>query len=190
MSGHIDRRARRTRKALHDALMRLVMRSGYDDLTVQDILDEADVGRSTFYAHFKSKDDLLRSGFDDFRKDLLRVHGAHAPARGERVSLALFAHVAEALPVYRALIGGRGAALADDEFRKVVAELLGTLMIRTAITDNLPPGLWLRFAVDTFLCVLAWGMEQKVYPDPELLDAHFLRLLGAGLNSSSSQAPA
>jgi len=190
MNGHIDRRARRSRKALHEALMRLVLRTDYDSLTVQHILDEADVGRSTFYAHFSSKDDLLRSGFEDFRGDLMGAHGADSARPGERVSLALFAHVGEALPVYRALIGGRGAALADDAFRKMVADLLGSLMIRTALTDNLPPGLRLRFAVDTFLCVLGWGMDQKDYPDPELLDAHFLRLLGAGLNAGAAENPA
>lgn len=54
-----DRRVRRTRAALHRALIELMIERGYDRFTVQDILDRADIGRSTFYAHFRGKDDLL-----------------------------------------------------------------------------------------------------------------------------------
>jgi len=47
----MDRRAVRTRRSLHRALMSLILRKDYEVVTVQDIVDEADVGRSTFYAH-------------------------------------------------------------------------------------------------------------------------------------------
>jgi hypothetical protein len=55
--GKVDRRIRRTQKALHDALISLVFEKNYDSITVQEILDRADVGRATFYAHFESKDE-------------------------------------------------------------------------------------------------------------------------------------
>jgi AcrR family transcriptional regulator len=60
-----DRRVRRTRRALHDALLTLMTEKSYDAVTVQDIIDRADVGRSTFYSHFTDKRDLLDSGFED-----------------------------------------------------------------------------------------------------------------------------
>jgi AcrR family transcriptional regulator len=60
----IDRRVRRTRQRLREALMELALERGYDRVTVQDILDRADVGRSTFYAHYRDKDDLLVSEFE------------------------------------------------------------------------------------------------------------------------------
>jgi AcrR family transcriptional regulator len=50
MEGGMDRRAARTRRALHGALISLILRKGYDAITVQEIIDEADVGRATFYA--------------------------------------------------------------------------------------------------------------------------------------------
>ena len=59
-----DRRVRRTRQLLRDALMELTLERGYDRVTVQDILDRADVGRSTFYAHYRDKDDLLVAEFE------------------------------------------------------------------------------------------------------------------------------
>jgi AcrR family transcriptional regulator len=59
-----DRRVQRTRKQLQDALIALVAEKGYEAVTVQEILDQANVGRSTFYAHFQDKDQLLRSILD------------------------------------------------------------------------------------------------------------------------------
>src|SRR5690242_10979296 len=54
-----DRRVNRTRRALKDALTDLILEKGYERVTVGDVLERADVGRSTFYAHFVDKDDLL-----------------------------------------------------------------------------------------------------------------------------------
>jgi Bacterial regulatory proteins, tetR family len=54
-----DRRVRRTRKLLHDAFLALVIEKRYEKTTIQDILDRADVGRSTFYVHFRDKEALL-----------------------------------------------------------------------------------------------------------------------------------
>ena len=62
-----DRRINRTRKLMHEALMALIVEKGYEAVTVQDILDRADVGRSTFYAHYRDKDQLLLSGFEYLR---------------------------------------------------------------------------------------------------------------------------
>src|SRR5262245_45123225 len=57
----IDRRVARTRAMLHQALLALIMEKGYEAISVADICERADVGRSTFYAHFTGKDDLKRS---------------------------------------------------------------------------------------------------------------------------------
>jgi len=62
-----DRRIRRTCKSLHEALISLLLEKNYDEITVQEILDRTDVGRSTFYAHFEGKDELLVSGIHDLR---------------------------------------------------------------------------------------------------------------------------
>ena len=63
----MDRRTLRTRQALHQALFRLVLERGYDQTSVADIADTANVGRSTFYAHFTDKDDLLAYGIGYLR---------------------------------------------------------------------------------------------------------------------------
>jgi len=57
----------RTRRTLQHALLSLMLKNGYDAVTVEDICAEADIGRSTFYAHFTGKDDLKRSALDEHR---------------------------------------------------------------------------------------------------------------------------
>lgn len=74
----LDRRVRRTKRRLKEALLELIEERDYDGITVQDIADRADVGRSTFYSHYGSKEDLLFSGFDRWLLSLTEA----APTRG------------------------------------------------------------------------------------------------------------
>ena len=63
---NVDRRVRKTREALGAALMGLVKEKPFDSITVQDVLDRAGVSRSTFYVHYKDKNDLFVSDVDQF----------------------------------------------------------------------------------------------------------------------------
>src|SRR5712691_7311051 len=67
----IDRRIGRTRGMLQHALTSLILKKGYEAITVEDICEAANVGRSTFYAHYTSKDDLKRRGLDEHLRALL-----------------------------------------------------------------------------------------------------------------------
>ena len=60
-SRKVDRRIQRTRQLLDDALIELILEKGYDKITVQNIVDQANAGRSTFYSHFLDKDDLMEN---------------------------------------------------------------------------------------------------------------------------------
>ena len=67
----MDRRVARTRAMLQHALISMILKKGYEAITIDDICDAANVGRSTFYAHYTSKDDLKRSGLDHLRRMLV-----------------------------------------------------------------------------------------------------------------------
>ena len=74
-----DRRSERTRRLLGEALIALMLERPYAGLTVGEILERADIGRSTFYAHYWDKDDLLTSEIERML-DALTQQAASAPA--------------------------------------------------------------------------------------------------------------
>src|SRR5689334_9313169 len=109
----IDRRVARTQGALHQALLSLILEKGYEAISVENICERANIGRSTFYAHFTSKDDLKRSGLGHLRRELLERHrraSASMPAgiRPIRFSLPMFEHARNHAHLYRALVGSKG----------------------------------------------------------------------------------
>jgi AcrR family transcriptional regulator len=100
-----DARVRRTRDALGDALVALMQEKPFDSITVQDVLDRAHVGRSTFYTHYSDKDDLLMSDAEEFFEAIsmaLSVHGdkSHRVAPVKE----FFQHVSEVQPFFKALV--------------------------------------------------------------------------------------
>ncbi|HEX4386143.1 MAG TPA: TetR/AcrR family transcriptional regulator [Myxococcales bacterium] len=105
MAGNEDRRVRRSREALGDALISLMQEKAFDGITVQDVLDRAGVGRSTFYAHYKDKDDLFLSDAEEF----LEMMSNRLSRKGDVSDRVLpveelFAHVAEMRKLVEALV--------------------------------------------------------------------------------------
>ena len=189
MQKGIDRRTVRTRRALHEALMRLVLEKGYDVLTVQDIIDEADVGRSTFYAHFQGKDQLLRGGFEAFRRELAHAlpsgteHPPDADDALAEAGLALFAHAGQSRHIHKAMLDGRGGAIVERAFRQLVTETFRACLAPKPESGTFPNGLQLEFVVATFLTVLEWSFSRKCQPPADDLNVYFLRLAKHGLHA-------
>ena len=102
-----DRRVRRTQEALREALVSLILEKGYEAITVGDIVDLANVGRSTFYAHFTDKDELLLRGLEQLHNSLDAADGASGPSLFASAR-ALYAHAGTERRLYRAIFGRLG----------------------------------------------------------------------------------
>ncbi len=162
-----DRRVRRTRNLLQDALMEIMLTKGYDDVTVQDIVDRANVGRSTFYAHFTDKQQLLTSGIEQLRESLARQEGVlEGPSAGLLgFSLPMFQHVADNYRLYRALVVKGGSALVEELARDML-----TGLVRDELAVLVPPGAPLpvplevvvQYTVSSFLALQTWWLDQKM----------------------------
>lgn len=77
-NGKMDRRIRRTRDRLGGAIMQLLQEKQFESITVQDVLDRAHVGRSTFYSHFRDRDDLFLSDVDEFYEHMAMALSSEA----------------------------------------------------------------------------------------------------------------
>lgn len=197
-AGRIDRRVVRTRAMLQKAHLSLILEKGYDAVTVEDICEAANVGRSTFYAHYAGKDDLKRSGLEELRRQLMRHHHPMSGAKGggERglgFSLPMFEHARDHIDLYRTLVGGRGGAVALSAIRQILADLIRADL--PAAGDE--PSVVLRefavqYLVGAFMAVLTWWLDNGAKSTPQEMDAHFRRIacegLGQAVPLSSSMA--
>ena len=188
----IDRRILRTRATLQHALTSLILKNGYEAITIQDICDEANVGRSTFYAHYTSKDDLKRSGFEHLRKELVNRQRDAQAAPGDvkdrslGFSLIMFEHARDHIDLYRALVGGRGGAVSLGQIRKILSDLVRNEFAATAdknSADSPPRELAVQYVVGAYMSVLTWWLDGGAKLPPKRIDAMFRRLATEGITA-------
>lgn len=180
-----DRRVTRTRRALHEALIGLILEKGYDAITVGDIVDRADVGRSTFYAHFVDKDALLLAGFSDLPTlwaEESRGSGAESGAIPFTFSLKMFRHADEERRLFRALVGQRSGALVQDQLDRVLSDLVRADLERLhAASDAYTLDVAVRFVVSAYVGLLTWWLDHPTPATPEEMDQAFRALVLPGV---------
>lgn len=162
-----DRRIQKTRALLHEALGSLIREKPYDEIVVKEILDRANVGRSTFYMHFRDKDELLASGI----QEMLRVvHADEFPASGKkheriiRFSLPVFEHIHRHRQAGAAGMGTRGRTVIHEHLQKILAGLIAddvgkVLQGRRKTAGSIPLDLLVQYLASTFVLVLNWWVE-------------------------------
>lgn len=144
-----DRRVRRTKGLLQRALIELLLEKGYSRTTVQDILDRADVGRSTFYSHYRDKDDLLVVSCTEYLRTAVNDSGAPDTRLWEPVHTLL--ELAEQnRELYRALVGKRSGAVLIRATVQMVHEVLADHLYSRLARDTRD--------FETTLTILSWGL--------------------------------
>jgi len=180
----LDARVRKTRDALGDALVELMQEKPFDSITVQDVLDRAHVGRSTFYSHFSDKDDLQMSDADEFFEGLAMALSVHGD-KSERVFPVkeFFQHVSEARQFVSALANsGRmhdNMELAQGHFARGIERRLNELPQGASIPVNERPLLGVAHA-GALLSLLKWWMDRGMTEPPEEMDRLFHRMVWNG----------
>src|SRR6476659_8544418 len=180
-----DRRVARSRRALTEALTDLIRDRGYEAVTVQDVIDRADVGRSTFYAHYLDKDDLLMAILADLEMPGLDPGSwkPDDPAFGG--TLALFRHFGSGKRLFKAVAGGQSGSLARRETTRRLEELVQAELLRLKVTRKLDAfrlQTVVRFLVGTFIGFMDWWMrEENDHLPAEQVDHAFRSLVLPGV---------
>lgn len=188
----LDRRALRTRAALREALVELIAERGWDEIAVQDVCVRANIGRSTFYAHYPNKDALLIGGFEDLQAELQRQAKAQrAPAHDEGsvglgFALGLIEHAHEQRKLFKGLIGRRSGYVVQQRFREMVVRLVSHELPPT--TGGLPREAVARWLSAAFVELLSWWVEQRTAMPPAELERLFNQLAQPVLAQRSNKA--
>ena len=175
-----DSRAVRTREQINSAFVLLLYRRSYDNIRVSDITKRAGIGRATFYAHFTSKEDLLRSQLQRVVLPMLRVQPKEPFLLDCR---RFFEHIRTAPHIYKALMCGRernGARVIREAIEQHLESALSTTS--RCIDGTIPEPLVKRFVVSALLGVAAHTLNSGVETTAEEMQRLFQKLVGSGLS--------
>jgi AcrR family transcriptional regulator len=175
-----DRRVRKTKISLHDALIGLAREKPYPAIAVKEILDRANVGRSTFYAHFRDKDDLLESGIRDILQSIYGHPRSGNPV--ERVvafRLPLLTHIGEHRRIGGATMRRNGRLAMHAHLQHVLTNLLADELckVRRQTASQLATDLLAKHVAGTFVLVLNWWVDNDARLTPVDVDARFRALV-------------
>ena len=195
-----DRRVQRTRRALRNALLELVKEKKYDDISVEEITQHANLGRATFYLHYKDKEDLLVDEFNAIVNERARTisdipFSAWLPALDPDNAaenkpaiplLMAFQHVNNHADLYRILLKSEKSDRTLERIRKIISQAISEFMQKKLENDpipilfEVPIDLLAAYFSGALLSCVDWWFEQELSYTPEEMTRMFQRLFFPG----------
>lgn len=195
MSGNgaqkLDRRVRRTRASLGDALVELAIEQPFDEITVQQILDRAGVARSTFYEHFRDKNDLFLTDVEhllDYMVELMKASPDHSrrlvPLRE------LLDHISDVDDFYRAIEASSSIAGVLDLVEAYFVRLIDHRIRGTHGSGSLPSETRRLVATSqarAAMSILEEWVSENTTQEPARLDALFHRMAWSAIDAAATR---
>lgn len=200
----VDRRILRTRVSLRIALLMLIKEKDFDFISVEEITDRANLGRATFYLHYKDKEDLLLDEFREiastrahlfsdipisiwrFNQETLNNSNADMPIRP---FLLIFEHLSQNADLYRILIKGKNSQRIILQLREIIVQTISEIINKEVVTESsktrselpeIPIELLGAYFSGAMMSSISWWLDQAIPPQPaEMADMfHSLFFLG------------
>lgn len=179
----MDRRQYKTRAAIFTAFSKLLSEKSYNKITVQEIIDTANIGRTTFYAHFETKDDLLKALCEELfghiissAMDCKHTHGLYSDGNApESVFCHLLQHLQENENNILELLSCESSELFLRYFKNSLNELIKNQYInqnRKGNTD-IPQDFLVNHISGSFVEMVLWWIKGNMKQKPEELDRYF-----------------
>lgn len=184
MARRTDRRVQRTRKLLSESLMGLILEEGYDAISIQDITDKANLGRATFYLHFKDKDELLLDVMDEFMDNFFeqvpQLSESQWRLEDSKALTKLFDFAAEHYDLYRILIISSGGITASRQLHRSIAKNVKAC-IQTEIDELgaepvVPPEFIANHYAGSLLSTIYWWLDSDLSYSVEEMAAMFQKV--------------
>lgn len=178
----MDRRQQKTRDAIFKAFSTLLETKRYSNITVQEIIDEANIGRSTFYSHFDTKDELLKAMCTDifnhvFSNELMseKTHDFSYGNNGLEMKLThLLYHLKDSEKNITGILSCESGALFMGYFKGYLTELFSKYL--DMIKVNAPADFVLNHLVGGFSETVKWWIDNKMKYTPEETAKYFIEV--------------
>ena len=179
----MDRRQQKTRAAIFAAFSKLLAEKSYGKITVQEIIDTANIGRTTFYDHFETKDDLLKALCEELFGHIIRsaadcthTHGLYSDGSApESVFCHLLQHLQENENNILELLSCESSEIFLRYFKDSLNALIRQQFVgqnRTANTD-IPQDFLVNHITGSFVEMVLWWIKGRMKQTPEELDRYF-----------------
>lgn len=173
----MDRRQKRSREAIFRAFSKLLEQKRYEHITVQEIIDEADVGRSTFYSHFETKDTLLKEMCGDIF-DHIFAGNMCSHETGESDLQSKLTHILWHLRDQKCEIMALLSSESGDLLMRYLKEYLTRLfkMYMADLRSDVPEDFLLNHLVYSFCATIKWWVNEKMKTSPEQTAEYFMNM--------------
>ncbi len=187
MEKSMDRRQKKTREAVFGALCELLSKKQFHQITVGEIIEKADVGRATFYAHFETKDYLLKALCEELFCHIFDAAEAGVPKHKHifdcdapsSVILHLLRHLQNNDYHILQLLASENDALFMGYFKENLKDLIrkNSHLFESKKAQLLPEDFWIHHVSATFVEALRWWIESGMKESPEELAAYLMAVL-------------
>jgi len=186
-----DRRVLHTRDALGDALIQLMHEKPFETITVQHVLDRAGIGRSTFYTHYRDKDDLFMSDVEEFWEGMSTLISRRGEASDRVAPLTeLLTHIAESREFYAALVASGKIhdvlELGRGHFARAIEQRLAHLPRGRGIAAA-QRSAFAHALAGAMMSLLSWWVNRGRAFSPEQMDDVFHQMVWSGASASSGE---
>lgn len=183
----MDRRQKKTRDAIFSAFTSLLSQKNYNQISVQEIIDEADIGRTTFYAHFETKDYLLKDLCEELFGHIIDTamglpHGHYHYSCGnetDSVFLHLLRHLQENDRNILELLSSQNNEIFLKYFKSNLKKLIITQYADKGLLKNtqLPEDYIVNHISSSFVETVGWWVSRQMQETPEKITEYFLAVI-------------
>jgi AcrR family transcriptional regulator len=196
-STRFDRRKQRTRQQIMDAAAALILEYGFDAVSIQEITDGADLGRGTFYLHFRDKEEvvarIIQGSFEAFEAQGAALDGLTFEQREYLSYIGFFMHIAAQSPIFNAVGGSNGAAVVASyigEYVLIRAQMrLREQAAMQTMYPDVEPDVAAQFMTGALMQMVSWWLKNTDRYTPQQVAGMFYRLLHHKPPPSLAAAP-
>ena len=179
----MDKREEKTLQKIHSSFTKLINEKDYGDITIQDILDDSKVSRSTFYSHYKTKDELLLSVshhiFEHVFSKTLEEEKTHDYSKDtfydyRHLVEHIFYHVKDEKELFEGILKSNGTKMFMDEFRKQLSKFADSYFNNYPYNGDMPLKLRKQVAVEDFIVILKYWINNNLEESPETIAKYYI----------------